>query len=43
MIDFSRYMRRIVRIDGDRVRVQPGMVHSVLNQHLAATGRLFGP
>jgi FAD/FMN-containing dehydrogenase/Fe-S oxidoreductase len=43
VIDFSRYMRRIVRVDGDRVRVQPGMVHAVLNQHLATTGRLFGP
>ena len=43
VIDFSRYMRRIVRVDDDRVRVQPGMVHAVLNQHLAASGRLFGP
>jgi FAD/FMN-containing dehydrogenase/Fe-S oxidoreductase len=43
VIDFSRYMRRIIRVDGDRVRVQPGMVHAVLNQHLAPTGRLFGP
>lgn len=43
VIDFSRYMRRIIRVDDDQVRVQPGMVHAVLNQHLAASGRLFGP
>lgn len=43
VIDFSRYMRRIVRVDEDRVRVQPGVVHAVLNEHLAERGRLFGP
>ncbi len=43
VIDFSRYMRRIVRVDEDRVRVQPGMVHAMLNDHLSARGKLFGP
>ena len=43
VLDFSRYMRRILRIDGDRVRVQPGVVHGLLNQHLRSFGRLFGP
>jgi len=43
VIDFSRYMRRILRIDGDRVRVQPGVVHGQLNQHLRPFGRVFGP
>lgn len=43
VIDFSRYMRRIVSVEEDRVRVQPGIVHAVLNEHLAAKGRLFGP
>lgn len=43
VLDFSRYMRRILRIDGDRVRVQPGVVHAQLNQHLRSFGRMFGP
>ncbi|HEV2972083.1 MAG TPA: anaerobic glycerol-3-phosphate dehydrogenase subunit C [Pirellulales bacterium] len=43
ILDFSRYMRRILRIDDDRVRVQPGVVHAQLNQHLRSFGRLFGP
>src|SRR5688500_1169884 len=43
VLDFSRYFRRIVADDGDRVRVQPGVVLSSLNRILARTGRLFGP
>ncbi len=43
IIDFSRYMRRILHTDADRVRVQPGVVHSQLNQHLRSFGRQFGP
>jgi anaerobic glycerol-3-phosphate dehydrogenase C subunit len=43
VLDFSRYMRRILRVDPDRVRVQPGVVHGLLNQHLRRSGRLFGP
>jgi FAD/FMN-containing dehydrogenase/Fe-S oxidoreductase len=43
VLDFSRYMRRILRVDADRVRVQPGVVHGQLNQHLGRLGRLFGP
>jgi FAD/FMN-containing dehydrogenase/Fe-S oxidoreductase len=42
-LDFSRYFRRIVADDGDRVRVQPGVVLSTLNRLLARSGRLFGP
>ncbi len=43
VMDFSRYFRRIVSDDGDRVRVQPGVVHDTLNRYLGRTGRLFGP
>ena len=43
VIDFSRSMRRISRIDDETVRVQPGVVHWHLNQRLAARGRMFGP
>jgi FAD/FMN-containing dehydrogenase/Fe-S oxidoreductase len=43
VLDFSRYFRRIVAVDDERVRVQPGVVLSALNRHLALTGRLFGP
>lgn len=43
VLDFSRYMRRVVRTEDGRVRVQPGLVHALLNQHLAETGRQFGP
>lgn len=43
VVDFSRYMRRIVHTDVDSVRVQPGVVHQTLNKHLATFGRLFGP
>ncbi len=43
VLDFSRYFRRIVADDGDRVRVQPGVVLSSLNRYLARTDRVFGP
>jgi FAD/FMN-containing dehydrogenase/Fe-S oxidoreductase len=43
VMDFSRYLRRIVADDGDRVRIQPGVVHESLNRFLARSGRLFGP
>ncbi len=43
ILDFSRYMRRIIRVEEDRVRVQPGVVHAVLNNFLRPRGRMFGP
>ncbi|MGL4513428.1 MAG: FAD-binding and (Fe-S)-binding domain-containing protein [Lacipirellulaceae bacterium] len=43
VVDFSRYMRRLLSDDGATVRVQPGLVHAELNRRLAATGRVFGP
>ena len=43
VIDFSRYMRRVLRTDPDHVRVQPGVVLAKLNEHLLPFGRIFGP
>ncbi len=43
VMDFSRYFRRIVADDGDRIRVQPGVVHDSLNRYLGSSGRIFGP
>jgi anaerobic glycerol-3-phosphate dehydrogenase C subunit len=43
VIDFSRYMRRIVSLGVDEVRVQSGVIHGELNRHLAQHGRIFGP
>ena len=43
VLDFSKFLRRIVRIEEDTVRVQPGMVHERLNAQLRLRGRLFGP
>ncbi len=43
IVDFSKSMHRIVRTGDDSVRVQPGVVHALLNQHLATRGRTFGP
>ncbi|MGL6227126.1 MAG: FAD-binding oxidoreductase [Thermoguttaceae bacterium] len=37
ILDFSRYMRRVIHSEEDWVRVQPGLTLSRLNQHL---GRL---
>ncbi|MEX2169635.1 MAG: anaerobic glycerol-3-phosphate dehydrogenase subunit C [Pirellulales bacterium] len=43
VIDFSRYMRRVLSVGGDQVRVQAGVVHGDLNRMLARSGRTFGP
>ena len=43
ILDFSRYLRRIVFVDEHMVRVQPGIVHERLNDHLRRSGRTFGP
>ena len=43
IVDFSRYMRRAVRIGHRRATVQSGMVLSQLNHQLAEVGRVFGP
>lgn len=43
VIDFSRYMRRVLQTDESSVRVQPGLALERLNAHLAPLGRMFGP
>lgn len=43
IVDFSRHMNAIEHINDQTVRVQPGVVHSVLNRKLAETGRYFAP
>lgn len=43
VVDFSKYMRRIVRTGTETVRVQPGVVLARLNEHLQSQKRLFGP
>jgi len=43
VLDFSRFMRRLVSVDDDSVRVQPGLVLERLNQQLYGRQRCFGP
>ncbi len=43
IVDFAHSMDRILSIDGDTVRVQPGVVLGDLNRYLATRGRKFGP
>jgi len=43
VLDFSHTMRRLLSMDAETVRVQPGIVVGQLNRHLARQGRMFGP
>jgi len=43
IIDFSKYLRHVIRIDAEKVRVQAGVVLERLNAQLRPLGRLFGP
>lgn len=43
LLDFSNYFRRILWMQGDTVRLQPGVVHERLNAWLRRLGRVFGP
>ncbi|MEM9186423.1 MAG: FAD-linked oxidase C-terminal domain-containing protein [Planctomycetota bacterium] len=43
VIDFSRFMRRVISVGDSTARVQAGVVHADLNRTLARHGRLFGP
>ena len=43
VVDFSRHMQRILETGTDSVRLQPGVVHARLNNHLRPQGRQFGP
>lgn len=43
VVDFSRFMRRLIEDRGDTVRAQAGLVHGELNRRLAASDRVFAP
>ncbi|MHC4398786.1 MAG: anaerobic glycerol-3-phosphate dehydrogenase subunit C [Planctomycetota bacterium] len=43
VVDFSKYLRRVVYTDGEKVRVQAGLAHERLNAHLRRRDRIFGP
>jgi len=43
VIDFSRHLRKIVKIAADRVVVEPGVVLETLNAELAPLGRRLEP
>jgi FAD/FMN-containing dehydrogenase/Fe-S oxidoreductase len=43
VVDFSRYFRRILKVDDQRTRVQAGVVLATLNRFLATKGLMFGP
>ncbi len=43
VVDFSKYMRRILWREGNSICVQPGVVHQRLNLELRRHGRQFGP
>ena len=43
IVDFSKYLRRVIYTDESTVRVQAGLVHERLNSHLRGRGRAFGP
>lgn len=43
IVDFSRYMKRVISVDEETVRVQPGVVYDELNRLLRPLGRYFPP
>jgi FAD/FMN-containing dehydrogenase/Fe-S oxidoreductase len=43
VVDMTRYMKRILRIDGETVICEPGVVLDDLNQRLGESGRKIGP
>ena len=43
VLDFSRYMRRVLEVHDESIHIQPGIVHSQLNKFLRPMGRQFGP
>ena len=43
ILDFSAHLRRVIRLDPERVRVQPGVVYERLNEALRPLGRVLGP
>lgn len=43
IVDFSRYMNRLLSVNQDTVRVQPGITRAALNAELRKHGRYFAP
>ncbi len=43
IVDFSKYLHYLIRIDAEKVRVQPGLVLERLNAQLRRQGRIIGP
>ncbi len=43
VVDFSRYMNRVISCSGEHVRVQPGVTRDQLNRVLRSEGRYFAP
>ncbi len=43
VLDMTRYMKRIVRLDGELVTCEPGVVLDDLNKRLLESGRKIGP
>ncbi len=43
VLDFSKFLRRVLDADAEQVRVQPGVVHERLNAQLHRAGHIFGP
>ena len=43
VLDFSKFMHRVIRVDQETVRVQPGVVCERLNTQLRPHRRIFGP
>ncbi len=42
-MDLSKYLRHVIRVDAEKVRVQAGMVLERLNAQLRPLGRIVGP
>lgn len=43
ILDFSKYMNRIINVGGDQVTVEPGVIYGKLNKKLLETDRKFPP
>lgn len=43
VVDFSVHFRRVIRLEENRLRLQPGVIHQRLNQYLRPLERMFPP